>query len=130
MKKVRIALMLVMIIIMSIMITGCGNATIEGDWVLVKEEFADGEVLNQSELEKEGISEKYHISGDKVGYTCMLFGQEINLELDLVDNGDGTYDFVIGDLSFVSAVKLKRNTFTYVTGEGDNEATFTFERQK
>lgn len=129
MKKVRLAMILVTIIIMSIMITGCGNATIEGDWVLVKEEFEDGEVLNQSELEEQGISEKYHISGDKVDYTCLVLGQEINLEMELIDNGDGTYEFRIGNISFATAT-LKRNTFTYDIGEGNDAATFTFERQK
>ena len=129
MKKFRPVLTLILIVIMSIMITGCGNATIEGDWVLVKEEFADGEVLNQSELEEEGIAERYHISGDKVDYTCTVFGKDINLEMELVDNGNGTYEFKIGSISFATAT-LKRNTFTYVVGEGNNEATFTFERQK
>lgn len=117
------------IVIMSVMLSGCGNATIEGDWVLVKEEFADGEIMNQSELEEIGIAETYRISGDQVEYTCLLLGTEINLDMDLVDNGDGTYEFKVGEISFAT-VTLKRNTFFYVVGEGDDATTFYYERQK
>ena len=97
--------------------------------MLVKEVDADGTVLNQSELEDLGVAESYHIEEDVVSYTCNLMGKDISFDLELVDKGDNTYDFVLKDLVFAS-VTLKGDTFTYTVEGGEESDTMYFERVK
>ena len=112
-----------------VMLAGCGKSTIQGDWVLVKEVDKDGTVLTQSDLEDLGIAESYHIEENVVTYTCNLMGKDITFDLDLIDNGDNTYDFMLKEWAFAT-VTLKGDTFTY-TVEGEEESdTMYFERVK
>lgn len=128
MKRFRV-LSVLLAAVMLLSLAGCGKATIEGDWVLVKETWGDGSVWSKEQLEDEGIAETYHIEGDTVSYTCHVLGQDIKFDMDLVDNGDGTYTFKIGDIVFATAT-LKKNTFSYTVGEGKDASTMYFERQK
>jgi len=129
MRKIRTAISFIMLTAAMLVFTGCGKSTIQGDWVLVKEVDTDGTVLNQSELEDLGVAESYHIEDGVVSYTCNLMGKDISFDLELVDNGDNTYDFVLKDIVFAKAT-LKSDTFTY-TVEGEEESnTMYFERVK
>ncbi len=129
MIKIRTAISFIMLTAAMLVFIGCGKSTILGDWVLVKEVDTDGTVLNRSELEDLGVAESYHIEDDVVSYTCNLMGKDISFDLELVDNGDNTYDFVLKDLVFAK-VTLKGDTFTY-TVEGEEESnTMYFERVK
>ena len=129
MRKIRTAISFIMLTAAMLVFTGCGKSTIQGDWVLVKEVDTDGTVLNRSELEDLGVAESYHIEDDVVSYSCNLMGKDISFDLELVDNGDNTYDFVLKDLVFAK-VTLKGDTFTY-TVEGEEESnTMYFERVK
>ncbi|MCR5598655.1 MAG: hypothetical protein K6G19_10810 [Lachnospiraceae bacterium] len=129
MRKIKTAISFIMIAAAMLVLTGCGKSTIQGDWVLVKEVDADGTVLNQSELKDLGIAESYHIEDDIVSYTCNLMGKDISFDLELVDNGNNTYDFMFKDLVFAS-VTLKGDTFTYTVEGGEESDTMYFERVK
>lgn len=127
MRKIRATVLLFMTAITMVVLAGCGKSTIQGDWVLVKEVDKDGTVLTQSDLEDLGIAESYHIEEDVVTYTCNLMGKDITFDLDLIDNGDNTYDFMLKEWVFAT-VTLKGDTFTY-TVEGEEESdTMYFER--
>ena len=128
MRKIKTAISFIMIAVM-LVLTGCGKSTIQGDWVLVKEVDADGTVLNQSELKDLGVAESYHIEDDIVSYTCNLMGKDISFDLELVDKGDNTYDFVLKDFVFAT-VTLKGDTFTYTVEGGEESDTMYFERVK
>ena len=129
MRKIKASFLLILIATAMVMLAGCGKSTIQGDWVLVKEVDKDGTVLTQSDLEDLGIAESYHIEEDVVTYTCNLMGKDITFDLDLIDNGDNTYDFMLKEWVFAT-VTLKGDTFTY-TVEGEEESdTMYFERVK
>ncbi len=129
MRKIKASFLLILIATAMVMLAGCGKSTIQGDWVLVKEVDKDGTVLTQSDLEDLGIAESYHIEEDVVTYTCNLMGKDITFDLDLIDNGDNTYDFMLKEWAFAT-VTLKGDTFTY-TVEGEEESdTMYFERVK
>ena len=128
MKKFRL-LSAVLMLVMLFSLAGCGDQTIEGDWVLVKEVWGDGTVIDKDELEEEGIGETYHIEGSTVEYKCMVMGKEIGFDMELIENSDGTYTFQIGTLEF-AVVTLKGNKFSYTVGEGHDASTMYFERQK
>ena len=129
MRKIKASFLLILIATAMVMLAGCGKSTIQGDWVLVKEVDKDGTVLTQSDLEDLGIAESYHIEENVVTYTCNLMGKDITFDLDLIDNGDNTYDFMLKEWVFAT-VTLKGDTFTY-TVEGEEESdTMYFERVK
>lgn len=128
MKKFRV-LSVLMMLVMVFSLAGCGSQTIEGDWVLVKEVWGDGTVIDKDELKEEGIGETYHIEGEDVKYTCLVMGKEINLNMKLVENSDGTYTFQIGTIDFAT-VTFKGNKLQYTIGEGNDASTMYFERQK
>ena len=129
MKKISIILTTVLMTAMMCVLAGCGGKTIDGDWIILKEENADGSVYSREYLEEQGITEEYHIEGGAGTYTCHLLGQEISFDITVVDNGKGSYDFMIGEILFQS-VTFKGNTFYYVIGEGNDAQTFVFERKK
>ena len=129
MRKIRATFLLIMIAITMVALAGCGKSTIQGDWVLVKEEQPDGTVMNQSELEDVGVAESYHIEEDVVTYTCHVMGQDISFDLDLVENEDGTYSFMLKEWAFATAT-LKGNTFSYTVEGEDGISTMYFERVK
>lgn len=118
-----------MVMVAMLVFTGCGKSTIQGDWVLVKEVDANGTELNQKDLEDLGVAESYHIEEDVARYTCKLMGKDISFDLDLVDNGDNTYDFKLKDMVFAS-VTLKGDTFTYTVEGAEESDTMYFERVK
>ena len=129
MRKIRITLIAAVVLAIMFALTGCGKETIQGDWQLVKEVDADGTVYTQEDLEDLGIAESYHIEEDVVTYTCNLMGKDITFDLDLIDNGDNTYDFMLKEWVFAT-VTLRGDTFTY-TVEGEEESdTMYFERVK
>ena len=129
MKRISIAFALALMTAMMCMLAGCGGKTIDGDWIIFKEENADGSIFSREYLEEKGILEEYHIEGDAGTYTCHLMGKDIGFDIDVIDKGNGTYDFMIGDILF-QTVTFKGDTFTYVVGEGQDAQTFVFERKK
>ena len=129
MKKIRIAFALALMTAVLSVLAGCGNKTIDGDWIIFKEENADGSIYSREYLEEQGILEEYHIEGDAGTYTCHLLGQDITFDITVVDNGKGSYDFMVGDILF-QTVTFKGDSFYYAIGEGDDSQTFVFERKK
>lgn len=127
MKKIKSLTAVLMMVSMLVILTGCGKKTLEGDWVIRSETDSSGTVLTREELEEKGVFETYHIEGDTATYNCTLLGSDISFDLDVVDKGDGNYDFMVNEYVFQS-VTLKGDIFTYVTGEGDDAVAFVFER--
>ena len=129
MKKIRIMIAAALMTAMMAVLAGCGNKTLEGDWILKTETDASGVVMTREELEEKGISESYHIEGNVATYNCHLLGNDISFDLDVVDKGDGRYDFMVNDYIFQS-VTFKGDVFSYVAGEGKDAVAFVFERVK
>ena len=129
MRKIRITLIAAVVSVIMFVLTGCGKETIQGDWQLVKEVDADGTVYTQEDLEDLGIAESYHIEENVVTYTCNLMGKDITFDLDLIDNGDNTYDFMLKEWVFAT-VTLKGDTFTYTVDGEEESDTMYFERVK
>lgn len=127
MKRIKSLTAVLMMVSMLVILTGCGKKTLEGDWVIRSETDSSGTVLSREELEEKGVFETYHIEGDTATYNCTLLGSDISFDLDVVDKGDGNYDFMVNEYVFQS-VTLKGDIFTYVTGEGDDAVAFVFER--
>ena len=125
MKKIRIMIAAALMTAMMAVLAGCGNKTLEGDWILKTETDASGDVMTREELEEKGISESYHIEGNVATYNCHLLGNDISFDLDVVDKGDGRYDFMVNDYVFQS-VKFKGDVFYYVAGEGKDAVSFVF----
>lgn len=129
MRKIRITLIAAVVSVIMFALTGCGKATIQGDWKLVKEVDADGTIYLESDLEEIGVAEKYHIEEDVVSYTCHVMGQDISFDLELIDIGNNQYQFKLKDFIFAT-VTLKGDTFSY-TVQGEEEVdTMYFERVK
>jgi hypothetical protein len=129
MKKISIILTTVLMTIMMAVLAGCGKKTLDGDWIIRSETDTSGVVMTREELEEKGVVETYHIEGDVATYNCTLLGNDITFDLDIVDKGDGKYDFMVNDFVFQS-VTLSGDIFSYVTGEGEDAVAFVFERVK
>ena len=129
MKKISIILTAVLMTIMMAVLAGCGKKTLDGDWIIRSETDTSGVVMTREELEEKGVVENYHIEGDVATYNCTLLGNDITFDLDVVDKGDGKYDFMVNDFVFQS-VTLSGDIFSYVTGEGEDAVAFVFERVK
>lgn len=123
---VLIALMLVL------MCTGCAKKGMDGKWLKTQYIEADGTVYTGEEA---GPAEVYTIEGDRAWYSTSLEvnGKEVGMELAIVENEDGTYDFKMikngkpGKVSLLTNVEVKGNTMTATMYDG---AQFVFERQK
>ena len=129
MKKISIILTAVLMTAMMCVLAGCGKKTLDGDWIIRSETDTSGVVMTREELEEKGVVETYHIEGDVATYNCTLLGNDITFDLDVVDKGDGKYDFMVNDFVFQS-VTLSGDIFSYVTGEGEDAVAFVFERVK
>lgn len=129
MKKISIILTAVLMTIMMAVLAGCGKKTLDGDWIIRSETDTNGVVMTREELEEKGVVETYHIEGNVATYNCTLLGNDITFDLDVVDKGDGKYDFMVNDFVFQS-VTLSGDIFSYVTGEGEDAVAFVFERVK
>lgn len=126
-KKIRFIPVIMLMAFMMAVLTACGKKSLEGDWIIRSETDTSGTVLTREELEQKGVVETYHIEGDIATYNCTLLGKDITFDLDVVDKGDGNYDFMVNEYVFQS-VTLKGDVFTYVAGEGDDAVAFVFER--
>ena len=129
MKKIRFLSAVILMAVMMTVLAGCGKKTIDGDWIIRSETDSSGTVLTREELEQKGIVEKYHIEDGKATYNCTLLGNDISFDLDVVDKGNGKYDFMVNEYVFQS-VTFSGDVFSYVTGEGKDAVAFVFERVK
>ncbi|MBP5607684.1 MAG: hypothetical protein J6X66_05380 [Lachnospiraceae bacterium] len=121
---------LAVLIFSFLLLGGCGEKGIEGEWILVEEVTADGEVLKEDDLEEAGISEEYSIEGEDIHYTCnmALMDKPIEFDLTLEETGKNKYDFKLKNMVFAS-VELKGDTLTYTAGEGENSSQMKFKRK-
>ena len=126
-KKIRIISVVMLMTVMMAVLAGCGKKTLDGDWIIRSETDKSGIVLTREELEEKGVVETYHIEGNIATYNCTLLGNDISFDLDIVDKGDGKYDFMVNDFVFQS-VTFSGDIFSYIAGEGDDAVVFVFER--
>ena len=126
-NKIRIISVVMLMTVMMAVLAGCGKKTLDGDWIIRSETDKSGIVLTREELEEKGVVETYHIEGNIATYNCTLLGNDISFDLDIVDKGDGKYDFMVNDFVFQS-VTFSGDIFSYVAGEGDDAVVFVFER--
>ncbi len=111
--------------------TGCGEKGIDGRWIKTRIIEKDGTVITGKDI---GPAEIYMIEGDRAKYSTSLDvnGKDVSMELAVVDNQDGTYDFrlIVNDkpserLALLEGVKFEGNKMTATVND---EYTLVFER--
>ena len=116
---------------MMLAFTGCGEKGMDGRWIKTQVIEKDGTVITGKDI---GPAEIYMIEGDRAKYSTSLDvnGKDISMELAVVDNQDGTYDFrlIVNDkpserLALLEGVKFEGNKMTATVND---EYTLVFER--
>lgn len=116
---------------MMLAFTGCGEKGIDGRWIKTRIIEMDGTVITGKDI---GPAEIYMIEGDRAKYSTSLDvnGKDISMELAVVDNQDGTYDFrlIVNDkpserLALLEGVKFDGNK---MSANVNDEYTLVFER--
>ena len=116
---------------MMLAFTGCGEKGMDGRWIKTQVIEKDGTVITGKDI---GPAEIYMIEGDRARYSTSLDvnGKDISMELAVVDNQDGTYDFrlIVNDkpserLALLEGVKFEGNK---MTANVNDEYTLVFER--
>ena len=129
----KILLFVVIALMLVLMCTGCAKKGMDGKWVKTQYIEADGTVYKGEDA---GPAEVYTIEGDRAWYSTSLEvnGKEVGMELAIVENEDGTYDFrLMKDgkpserVSLLTNAEFKGNTMTATLNDG---AQFVFESQK
>ena len=120
-----------LIVAMMLAFTGCGEKGMDGRWIKTQIIEKDGTVITGKDI---GPAEIYMIEGDRAKYSTSLDvnGKDISMELAVVDNQDGTYDFrlIVNDkpserLALLEGVKFDGNKMTATVND---EYTLVFER--
>ena len=126
-------LLIASVIFMLLFCAGCAKQGIDGNWVKTEIIESDGTILKDDDI---GPYEAYTIEGDRAWYSTSaeVNGKEVGIELALIENNDGTYDFrVVVDgrvsdrLSILKNVKFSGDK---MTAEMNNGEKFVFKRQK
>ena len=116
---------------MMLAFSGCGEKGMDGRWIKTQVIEKDGTVITGKDI---GPAEIYVIEGDRARYSTSLDvnGKDISMELAVVDNQDGTYDFrlIVNDkpserLALLEGVKFDGNKMTATVND---EYTLVFER--
>ena len=116
---------------MMLAFSGCGEKGMDGRWIKTQIIEKDGTVITGKDI---GPAEIYMIEGDRARYSTSLDvnGKDISMELAVVDNQDGTYDFrlIVNDkpserLALLEGVKFDGNK---MTANVNDEYTLVFER--
>jgi hypothetical protein len=116
---------------MMLAFSGCGEKGMDGRWIKTQVIEKDGTVITGKDI---GPAEIYMIEGDRAKYSTSLDvnGKDISMELAVVDNQDGTYDFrlIVNDkpserLALLEGVKFEGNK---MTANVNDEYTLVFER--
>lgn len=116
---------------MMLAFSGCGEKGMDGRWIKTQIIEKDGTVITGKDI---GPAEIYVIEGDRARYSTSLDvnGKDISMELAVVDNQDGTYDFrlIVNDkpserLALLEGVKFEGNK---MTANVNDEYTLVFER--
>ena len=116
---------------MMLAFSGCGEKGMDGRWIKTQVIEKDGTVITGKDI---GPAEIYVIEGDRAKYSTSLDvnGKDISMELAVVDNQDGTYDFrlIVNDkpserLALLEGVKFEGNKMTATVND---EYTLVFER--
>ena len=116
---------------MMLAFSGCGEKGMDGRWIKTQVIEKDGTVITGKDI---GPAEIYMIEGDRAKYSTSLDvnGKDISMELAVVDNQDGTYDFrlIVNDkpserLALLEGVKFDGNKMTATVND---EYTLVFER--
>ena len=116
---------------MMLAFSGCGEKGMDGRWIKTQVIEKDGTVITGKDI---GPAEIYMIEGDRARYSTSLDvnGKDISMELAVVDNQDGTYDFrlIVNDkpserLALLEGVKFDGNKMTATVND---EYTLVFER--
>lgn len=120
-----------LIVAMMLAFSGCGEKGMDGRWIKTQIIEKDGTVITGKDI---GPAEIYVIEGDRARYSTSLDvnGKDISMELAVVDNQDGTYDFrlIVNDkpserLALLEGVKFEGNK---MTANVNDEYTLVFER--
>lgn len=125
MKKI---LLLLSILMSAIFLTACGKEeTLDGKWVLTRQELADGTVLKGKDVK---IYESYEINGDTATFTSIVDGLgETNLDLTVEQIGDNEYQFVIRNRLNFTTGKLEGKYLKCTVGGGSNASIYIYEKK-
>ena len=116
---------------MMLAFTGCGEKGIDGRWIKTRIIEKDGTVITGKDI---GPAEIYMIEGDRAKYSTSLDvnGKDISMELAVVDNQDGTYDFrlIVNDKPSERLALLEGVKFDGIkmSANVNDEYTLVFER--
>ena len=126
MKKIKAA---ALVLCFSLLFICCGKKeTIDGKWVMVKQEFSDGTKLKGDSL---GAYECYEISGSQASYTCRTdaFGEK-SFDMTVEEISQGEYQFKISDRLVFSTGKIQGKYLVFAFGEGKEADHFYFAKEK
>lgn len=122
-------LILILAIIMSAtFLSACGKEeTLDGKWVLTREELADGTVLKGKDIQ---IYESYEIHGDTAKFTSIVDGLgETNIDFRVEQIDDNEYNFIyLGDRVFTTG-KLEGKYLKCTVGKGSDASIFFYEKK-
>lgn len=125
MKKILLSLVIIMGVAL---LSACGKEeTLDGKWVLTREELADGRVLKGKDIK---IYESYEINGDTAKFMSIVDGLgETNIDLTVEQIGDNEYQFMIKNRLPFTTGKLEGKYLKCTVGEGSDATIFIYEKE-
>lgn len=126
-KRKSLKLTAFLTLLLLICLVSCGKEeSIEGKWVLTRQEFPDGSVYEKDSLKS---YESYDIHGDSAEYLCRAPGakKDITFTLTVVEISEKEYQFKINDNLVFTTGKLEGKKLKFEFDEGE---FFYFEKEK
>ncbi len=99
------------------MLTGCGNASLNGTWVSVKQVDSDGTVRKEKNSDTE---ETFVFSGDSAVQTVKGGGEEITITHVVEKISDTEYKLIAGGKIDYATLTIKGNQFSFRIHTGMN----------
>ena len=122
-KLLTYIVMVIYASMMCIIFTGCGNTTIDGTWVEVKQVDSDGAVRKAADIPFE---ETFVISGDTAEHTVHSKDgsiKDITITYTVTKISDTEYSLTIGGGYEFAVITLKGKQFSFRANNGFDEET-------
>lgn len=129
MIKVKKVILCMLFMFGCLFLNGCGETTIDGEWVLVKKIHYDGTVLDKSDIEESGTMETYIINGSEVYYKCVTPYGTTDFEMTMVETDENEYTFYISDRLVFAVATLDGKELSYEVGLPGETSTFIFKKK-
>ena len=127
MRKIRTLLVVIMMVSMLAVLSGCGKKTIDGNWILFERQWGDGYFQVQSSLMEEfGYYEEYYIEGDSGHTSGTNGGEEFYYDFTVNELGNGSYEFLYEDGSFETVTLKDGWLYVFVPAEDEDSHDYTY----